>query len=1180
MASWDSNRVKRLGQLQYKMDSQGQITRRDIATLLQQGNVGLARAKAQKLIREDIYGDLLQTLEMLVGVILEHISELDRNDSPSPVVVEAASSIIFAAPHTDSRDLQITRELLIHRLGPDFAHSAIGNRDNYVSPRVIRGLSTTPPSAAWLDHYLFGIAKAHGVKWMPDLQPHENKLRVNAISEMLDPSSVPEIDIERLRKLCAHGLPEYPPWLRPRVWRLLLGTLPPTKANWPDEARKQRDNYYDLVRRLLEPFASLPPPSSPLTSPDASLLEVSKELSNVPPSLSSKLEEEPEDHNTSPLDPTATDDIKISCASALDDRLKVIKELEANGDSTESEVVPEIRLDATPEIRLEGAADPPESNIPDNQLDANQKKDVHLDVEGIGTPEISLSAPDTPTSAHSSVPTTLLASRVYTAAGAHPKHASALLRLLYIHSCLNPANRVPHIASLLVPIYSALVEEVEPQELAHIEADTFWLFETVIGEFSELEEVETCDVWMKKLGERLMWADTELAENLQAKGLDPALPHYSYRWLSPILTHTLPLPSVLTVWDALFSKPAPERDSNPKLEYLLDICASMLLCARGSLIRLGKRGGGPSGNLWIDENAVLPSTEDSAREIDDAFVEGMALLRAYPLHTVGGIDSVLQVAFDLAQRRLTERPMAPQAGNEGLGARLRNTVWNLASQANATIADIAEEEGSEEESEEEAPPQPPAKQLPSPPPADPSRLTLSSRLANTVWKGITNQSAMEEPASPVTPSPVRSPHNPISPPLPSSPLASPNSIPPTSPPNRTSKLWGYAEKFRDSDTAATLAKVSTNWRVKALDAWSKRGIQTAPSTPASGLAPLPLPSISNLSGGPDGGIKRGSLGVNPSPRVVEEQRRQSLPGVNRAEAYSPPPRPAYFAPVRDSILPEPRDTLTSPTKSDAGSDTGSTSSQRIQDSLASFVSLSRGPSPQPSKSAPRPLLLNSSSLITDHPVPQPQPQPVPHSDNQWADTVRAKRPAAMHRNSQSSISSSPSEQVVRPRRAETVWPPVDTSASRIVPLHRKTPSPLPRNRRNMSVTLLPSNPSPQRTHRRMPTDAEALVYDSLRQRPTNGSSEHDSTATVSPPPPPHTPTSTEAFKDTIHGPDLTLHVEDSESSITRVPTRSARSTPVVKRYTPRPGSAFLTRPAKREMRKLRPAISRATSRKP
>ena len=38
----------------------------------------MARAKAQKLIRDDVYGDLLERLEMLVGVLLEHIVELDR----------------------------------------------------------------------------------------------------------------------------------------------------------------------------------------------------------------------------------------------------------------------------------------------------------------------------------------------------------------------------------------------------------------------------------------------------------------------------------------------------------------------------------------------------------------------------------------------------------------------------------------------------------------------------------------------------------------------------------------------------------------------------------------------------------------------------------------------------------------------------------------------------------------------------------------------------------------------------------------------------------------------------------------------------------------------------------------------------------------------------------------------
>jgi hypothetical protein len=118
----------RLGQLQEKKDSQASVTRRDIATLLQQRNIGLARAKAQGLVQDDAMGDLLEILEMHVGLILEHFSELDRkwvismlwfifefnwavnfeSVSPSPNVVEAASSIIFAAPKVDSKGSSIT----------------------------------------------------------------------------------------------------------------------------------------------------------------------------------------------------------------------------------------------------------------------------------------------------------------------------------------------------------------------------------------------------------------------------------------------------------------------------------------------------------------------------------------------------------------------------------------------------------------------------------------------------------------------------------------------------------------------------------------------------------------------------------------------------------------------------------------------------------------------------------------------------------------------------------------------------------------------------------------------------------------------------------------------------------------------------------------------------------------
>lgn len=80
------------------------------------------------------------------------MTNLPFSDNPSPVLVEAASSIIYAALQIEVKgknsgtpasivlifkeELHAIRELLIQRLGPDFARSAISNHDNYVSPRV------------------------------------------------------------------------------------------------------------------------------------------------------------------------------------------------------------------------------------------------------------------------------------------------------------------------------------------------------------------------------------------------------------------------------------------------------------------------------------------------------------------------------------------------------------------------------------------------------------------------------------------------------------------------------------------------------------------------------------------------------------------------------------------------------------------------------------------------------------------------------------------------------------------------------------------------------------------------------------------------------------------------------------------------------------------------------------
>jgi hypothetical protein len=70
--------AQRLGQLRNRKDAQGQVIGRDVSILLQQGNETLARAKAQRLIQDEIMGDLLQSLEVQIGVILERFSELER----------------------------------------------------------------------------------------------------------------------------------------------------------------------------------------------------------------------------------------------------------------------------------------------------------------------------------------------------------------------------------------------------------------------------------------------------------------------------------------------------------------------------------------------------------------------------------------------------------------------------------------------------------------------------------------------------------------------------------------------------------------------------------------------------------------------------------------------------------------------------------------------------------------------------------------------------------------------------------------------------------------------------------------------------------------------------------------------------------------------------------------------
>ena len=411
-------------------------------------------------------------------------------------------------------------------------------------------------------------------------------------------------------------------------------------------------------------------------------------------------------------------------------------------------------------------------------------------------------------------------------------------------------------------------------------------------------------------------------------------------------------------------------------------------------------------SLWADENLLLgPPSPLRAWELNDAFTEGMGLLQGYPIESAGGIDSILQTAVELRRRREDE---SKAKANTTLGSRLRDTFWkgitnqNASSHSSPELSEKSDEESPEDGDETETPS------------ADASSNTpgLASRLANVVWLGITNQSAMEAPPSPVSPL-ASSPGSPLRPSSPASPLppspASP--LPPESPTSpassATSSWWSYAEKFRDSDAAASLSKVGTNWRVKALQALNKT---STPPTPGALDA-----SQVHVRRGTDPAIR------TSSERPANPQRERSSSDAFHSETYSPPPRPAYFRPPRDSMLPQPRRGAWPPTSPDSGDDTSSTQAKGIRDSLASLAGLTAVTPSKPSpKSAPKPLLLNSSSFVTRPTSSVLVRTPPPH----------------LRGDSLSSIATS-----TRRRDSNSEWES-DVVESRFVPLNRRSVSPM------------------------------------------------------------------------------------------------------------------------------------------
>ena len=121
----------------------------------------------------------LELLELYLELILARFGLLEANSKakePEEGVREAVSSIVYAAPRCEVRELHIVREALMSKFGREWAVSVMENTQGHVPPRVVDKCTSETPSKDWVDLYLFEIAKAYQVDWRPegfiDLEHH------------------------------------------------------------------------------------------------------------------------------------------------------------------------------------------------------------------------------------------------------------------------------------------------------------------------------------------------------------------------------------------------------------------------------------------------------------------------------------------------------------------------------------------------------------------------------------------------------------------------------------------------------------------------------------------------------------------------------------------------------------------------------------------------------------------------------------------------------------------------------------------------------------------------------------------------------------------------------------------------------------------------------------------------
>jgi vacuolar protein sorting-associated protein IST1 len=159
--------VSKLKFIQEKKTALAKQQRRQLADLLKQGKESSATIRVENIIRDDIYVELLELIELYCELLLARISVVMDPARPTceESLLEAAQSVVYAAPHTELKEISVIREILVQRFGPEFGRAAAANADGHVPPKIVSRCQWEPPSPSLVRLYLCEIARTYNAPY-------------------------------------------------------------------------------------------------------------------------------------------------------------------------------------------------------------------------------------------------------------------------------------------------------------------------------------------------------------------------------------------------------------------------------------------------------------------------------------------------------------------------------------------------------------------------------------------------------------------------------------------------------------------------------------------------------------------------------------------------------------------------------------------------------------------------------------------------------------------------------------------------------------------------------------------------------------------------------------------------------------------------------------------------------